>query len=289
MSRPKTSQVVTPADEALTVFADGSSLPGPRRGGIGIRFVSCDRLGAETTWDLEETGYPGATNNQMELVAVTTALREIQSRRFPADLLDAARRIDIYTDSRYVVDNINAAAHTWRNTGWTTRDGYPVENADLWKDLVRELAKVRRLKRTEILWGKGHTRDNPHNAAADTLAKASASRATRKPLTHAAVRRKKTDKSVERGSVELRGQRLTIRVITAEYLAAHGLHKLRYEVVSRRSPFRGNVDIAYSDDPRLRAGHTYFVTMSADANPPRIAKCHREIAATPKPGIDDTR
>jgi ribonuclease HI len=279
VSRPrKRAFAVTPADEAITAYTDGSSLPTPRRGGIGVRFVYCDRLGVETTWDLHELGRPGATNNQMELLAVITALREIQSRRFPADLLDAARRIDICTDSRYVVDNVNNAIFAWPKTGWTTRDGYPVENAELWKDLVRELSKVKKRKRTEVVWGKGHTRDNPHNAAADRLAKASAQRPAREPITHVTVRHKKTDKKLERGSVQMLGQRLTIRIITAEYLPTRRLHKLRYEVISRRSQFHGNVDIAYSDDPRLRAGHTYFVTMSSDREPPRIVKCHREMS-----------
>ena len=63
------------------------------------------------------------------------------------------------------------------------------------------------------------------------------------------------------------GQRLTVRIITAEYLPAQQLHKLRYEVISPGSPFHGDVDIAYSSDPRLRAGHTYFVSMSRDSNP----------------------
>ena len=50
-----------------------------------------------------------------------------------------------------------------------------------------------------------------------------------------------------------------------------------YEVMSRRSPFYGSVDVAYSEGGLLRAGHTYRVTMNEDANYPQIAKCHREV------------
>lgn len=253
---PKTKRVISPAEGALTVFTDGSSLPVPRRGGVGIRFVYCDPVGNETAWDMSELGFPGATNNQMELLAVTIALREIQSRRFPVDVLEPARRIDIYTDSQYVVDNIGAAMFDWPRRGWMTRAGHPVDNAELWKDLVRELGKVKRLKRTEILWGKGHSQDNPHNKVVDKLAKTSAQRALRDPLSHVAVRKKNTDRRVERGSVTMLGQRLTIRIITGEYLPTQRVHKLRYEVMSRGSPFYRNVDVAYSEDPRLRAGHT---------------------------------
>jgi ribonuclease HI len=88
MARPKTTQVITPAEGALTVFTDGSSLSKPRRGGIGIRFVFCDSQGEETVWDDVEEGFAGATNNQMELMAVITAMKEIQGRRFPAEILE---------------------------------------------------------------------------------------------------------------------------------------------------------------------------------------------------------
>jgi ribonuclease HI len=145
----KTTRVISPAEDALTVFTDGSSLPSPRRGGLGVRFVYCDRLGHETAWDMSEVGVPGTTNDQMELLAVTTALREIQSRRFPADVLGRARRIDIYTDSQYVADNVGTAMLDWPRTGWITRAGHPVDNAGLWKDVVIELGKVKKLKHRE--------------------------------------------------------------------------------------------------------------------------------------------
>jgi ribonuclease HI len=282
----KTTHVIVPADGSVTVFTDGSSLPAPRRGGIAVRFVYTDALGHETAWDMSELGFPGATNNQMELLAVITALREIQSRRFPAAILDASSRIDIYTDSQYVANNIGSAMFGWPRDRWMTRDGRPVENADLWKDLVRELLKVRKIKRTEILWAKGHSRDNPHNAAVDKLAKESARRPIRAPLAHVGVRRKKTTNKVEVGSVEMRGQRLMIRIITAQYLPTQRVHKLRYEVMSRGSPFYRRVDFAYTTDPRIREGHTYRVRMNSDQAYPQIAKCFGEVVSDTKPGAE---
>lgn len=49
---------IVPSEDALTVFTDGASLPSPRRGGIGIHFVHCDRLGNETYFDLAEPATP---------------------------------------------------------------------------------------------------------------------------------------------------------------------------------------------------------------------------------------
>jgi ribonuclease HI len=285
-SSRKGTHFIAPAEGALTVFTDGSSLPTPRRGGIGIRFVYCDRLGRETAWDLTELGVAGATNNQMELLAVITALRKMQSPRFRTDLLDAATRVDVYTDSQYVVDNIGSAMFEWPHTRWMTRAGHPVANAELWKDLVRELSKVKKMKLVEIKWGKGHSRDNPHNKLVDKLAKASAMRPVRPPLVNVAVRRKKTASELEPGSVEMLGQRLTIRIVTAQYLSTQKVHKYMYEVMSRGSPFYGKADIAYSTEVGMRPGHTYFVTMNSDQSYPQITKCHREVASR-GPKMDD--
>ena len=275
----KTHYIVA-AEGALTVFTDGASLPSPRRGGIGVRFVYSDGKGDDVAWNLEEPGVAGATNNQMELLAVITALRAIQDRRFRTDLLEQATRIDLYTDSLYVVDNLGKAMFEWPHTRWMTRSGSPVANADLWRDLVRELIRLKKTKLIEIKWGKGHSADNPHNKVVDKLAKASAKGIVRRPLVNVAVRRKKSVSKLEPGCVEMLGQRLTIRIVTAQYLSTQKVHKYTYEVMSRGSPFYRKVDVAYSDDVRMRAGHTYHVTMNDDAGYPRIAKCHREVDQT---------
>jgi ribonuclease HI len=172
---------IVPDERALTVFTDGACLPGPRRGGVGIRLVHCDAVGHETVYDFDEPGYSSATNNQMELQALITALRAINERRVPPHLLSDIRKIDVFTDSIYVVDNLNNAVYVWPSNDWLTGRGHPVLNADLWKLLVREYKKLRKSQRVEVKWGKGHSATNPHNKAADKLAKASARRRQRKP------------------------------------------------------------------------------------------------------------
>ena len=281
MAKSKTTRFISPAEDALTVFTDGSSLHGPRRGGIGIRFIYTDSQGSEQVLDSEELGYASATNNQMELMAVITAMKEIQGRRFPEEMLASARRIDIYTDSQYVADNVNNACFTWPANQWMTKDGPPVQNAQQWKDFRRELVKLRKIKRVNIEWGKGHSTDNPHNKVVDRLAKRSAQRATRPSLVSGSVRRKKSEKKTEVGSVEMLGQRLTIRIVSVDYMPVQKLNKYRYEVISPRSRFFGNLDFAYSEDPMMRTGHTYRVTMNKDSTFPMIVKCHLEVPARP--------
>src|SRR5207247_1377309 len=45
------------------------------------------------------------------------------------------------------------------------------------------------------------------------------------------------------------GQRMTIRIVTAESLETQRINRYRYEVMSRRSPFYRCVDFAFSDNP----------------------------------------
>jgi ribonuclease HI len=276
---------IVPSDGALAVFADGSSLPAPRRGGIGLHFVYCDALGNETAWDVRQMGVLGATNNQMELAAVIAAMKEIQSRRFDTELLSEITKVEIFTDSLYVVDNISNAVYNWPRTRWMTREGPPVQNVDQWKDLVRELVKLRRVVRTEIHWAKGHSIDNPHNKVADKLAKESAKTALVQPFSPVAVRRKRSRKRAEKGSVAMLGQRVTIRIVTSAYLREQKLHKYMFEVTSRRNPFYGNSDYAYSTNGSMRAGHEYRVTLGTDSRFPTIAKCHAEVV---RPNDSDT-
>lgn len=271
---------IVPSEDALTVFTDGASLPSPRRGGVGVHFVHCDHLGNETYFDLIEPGYVGASSNQMELQAVIAALRAVQSEGLPLHMLEDISKVEVYTDSSYVADHVGSAVYEWPSNRWRTRSGAPVLNADLWKELVKQYKRVRQTFRVEIKWGKGHSSSNPHNKTADKLAKQSARRATRTLGRPVSVRRKTTSKSTQAGSVEMLGQRLTIRIVTAEPVPLQRLSRYRYEVMSRGSRFYGCADFAYSEDPMLRPAHTYYVTMGKDAGNPQIVKCHREVAAS---------
>ena len=118
---------------------------------------------------------------------------------------------------------------------------------------------------------------NPHNKAADMLAKESAKRPVRPQLVPGTVRRKKSAHRTEQGSVGMLGQRLQIRIIGADYLKPQRINRYRYEVMSRRSAFHGKVDFAYSEEAGMRPGHVYLVTMNRDPHYPMIAKRHLEI------------
>src|SRR3989338_5317542 len=162
-----------------------------------------------------------------------------------------------------------------RNTassGWIRKSGAPVINATSWKELVREIRKSRRF--VEFIKVKGHSRDH-HNAAADKLAKQSASMPLNAPVSITTVRRKKSKNRTQIGSVRMLAQRVIIRIVQGQYLKLQKLYRYRYEVMSRTSPFNGNVDFACSHAV-LREAHEYSVRFNQDQNDPRIVKVFRE-------------
>jgi ribonuclease HI len=128
-------------ENALNIYADGSSYSHPRRGGIGIRYVTIDGAGNEVVQNEDTLGHEGATNNEMELLACIKALEGASEH--PS--FGAVNRI-------YVLE--------------------------LWKRLIRVLRKIP--KRVDFEWVKGHAKDT-HNKAVDKLAKQSAKGVLNRP------------------------------------------------------------------------------------------------------------
>ena len=100
-------------------------------------------------------GDPETTNNRMELMAAIKAL----------NALTANGTVELYTDSKYVMDGINEWMPNWKKRGWKTAAKKPVKNQDLWQHLDEAV------NRHEVrwYWVKGHA-GNPGNEMADELA-----------------------------------------------------------------------------------------------------------------------
>lgn len=106
----------------------------------------------------EISGYiPQTTNNRMELLSVIQGL-QILNR--PCD-------VEIYSDSAYVVNAfIKGWVASWQRNAWRKADNKPVENQDLWIDLLSSLSPH------HVHWNKvaGH-QDNVENNRCDFLAR----------------------------------------------------------------------------------------------------------------------
>jgi len=143
----------------------------------------------------------------------------------------------------------------------------------LWKDLLNTIKKCR--KRVDFYWVKGHGKDQ-HNKAVDKLAKQSSKNAINPPLSIVKVRRKLSTRVVEPGCVPMRNQRISIRIITDEYLRLSQYFKFKYEVISKNSPHFGRIDFAYSKI-MLDAGHCYSIRFNDNPKNPTIMKMFKEL------------
>lgn len=280
-------------EDTLEVYIDGSCLPHPRRGGVGIRFVGVDDTsGEEVIEDLSPPGYRGATNQEMEILACTVALQVSLELALPG-----VRRLVIWTDSDYLFSNYRKAIFEWPKQDWCGRSGAPVENAEDWKEFARSYKKARqRFAVVRIDWARG--KSNRHNKAAHNLAKESARNPLNKPRKVVHVRRKLTTESIDRGSVRMEGQQLRIRIIQSGILNVQKLWRCSYEVVSEDSPPYGKADVIICDKGiRLDAGHTYEVRVNDDNDNPRVVEVFQEIVpeenegeeAAPSPDEGDAR
>lgn len=262
-------------DNALVICTDGSSLPHPRRGGYGIRFIFPTHLNnPESTIDFSSISFKSATNNAMELSAVVKALEyldEMEEKR-------GVERIIIYTDSKYVSNNFYNAKYIWPKKKWFLQNGAPVANADIWKDLIRILKRIG--KRVDIEWIKGHSKDD-NNKAVDLLAKKSAKSRIKKQFKVVNVRRKTTPKKIKHGSINPSGQRLAIRIITSEYYHVQQISKYQYEVVSKKSKYYQFNDVLFTKY-NLKVLHTYLVSFKKNQKIATISKVLKEIVPDEK-------
>lgn len=140
----------------VTLYTDGAARGNPDGpGGYGAVLEYVDKNEMLHTKELSQ-GYVKTTNNRMELMAVITGL----------EALNRACEVDVYSDSKYVVDAFNQHwIDSWLKKGWKRGKNEPVKNVDLWKRLlaVKE-------KHTVIFhWVKGHD-GHPQNERCDELA-----------------------------------------------------------------------------------------------------------------------
>lgn len=136
------------ADE-IEIYADGACKGNPGPGGWGVI------LRAGTHEKELFGGERETTNNRMELTAV---IRGLEALKRPC-------RIQLFTDSQYVVKGMTEWLAGWKKKGWKNAAKEPVKNVDLWQQLEVLAAQ----HDIEWNWVKGHA-GHPENERADELA-----------------------------------------------------------------------------------------------------------------------
>ena len=144
--------------KTVEIFTDGACKGNPGPGGWGALL----RMG-EHEKELSG-GEAETTNNRMEM---TAAIRALGALREPC-------RVELYTDSTYLIDGITKWIHGWKKKGWKNAAKKPVVNEDLW----RELDTLRSGHEVTWHWVKGHS-GHPENERVDQLASDAADEAGR--------------------------------------------------------------------------------------------------------------
>ncbi len=116
--------------DMVTIFTDGSSRGNPGPGGFGAVVIAGNTV-REIGGREERT-----TNNRMELMAAIKALQQIQDSRPNATGGQAGFKIQVFTDSNYLINGITKWVFGWQKNDWKTTLKKDVENRDLWEALV---------------------------------------------------------------------------------------------------------------------------------------------------------
>jgi len=128
-ARQAVSPEVTIESYAPRLYVRASCKGNPGPGGWGVVL----QRGNET--EQASGSEPTTTNNRMELVGVIEGLQ----------LLPGNSEVILYSTSDYVLTGATRWIKGWRSREWLKRDGKPVSNQDLWKELDR-LMSIYRIK-----------------------------------------------------------------------------------------------------------------------------------------------
>ena len=115
------------SEGVVEIYSDGACRgnPGPGGWGVLLRYDGSEK----ELWG----GEAATTNNRMELMA---AIRALEALKRPS-------RVELYTDSLYVMKGISTWIGDWKRRGWRTADKKPVKNEDLWRRLDELAATAR--------------------------------------------------------------------------------------------------------------------------------------------------
>lgn len=139
------------------VYTDGSCIGNGKKNsfaGIGCFFGDNDPMNHSSKLEGK------CTNQTAELKAIIAALKILENENY----------VEVLTDSEYAVKAMTIWRFGWEKNNWLTASKKPVQNLEIFKELIKEVNKKIDVKFTHV---RGHS--NIHgNEMADKLAKAGA-------------------------------------------------------------------------------------------------------------------
>ncbi|MFH5830815.1 ribonuclease HI [Halalkalibaculum sp. DA3122] len=133
-----------PKKPFVLIYTDGACSGNPGPGGWG----------ALLNWNGKEKelsgGEPDTTNNRMEMRAIIEALKA----------LTKPCKVEIRSDSALIINAFKQGwIDSWQKRGWRKANKKPVENQDLWKEMLKAM-EPHEVKWTKV---KGHADDDRNN------------------------------------------------------------------------------------------------------------------------------
>jgi len=135
--------------EILYIVNDGSAIGNPGPGGWAAVFRQGKRA-----WEISGSA-SHTTISEMELFAAIRALEGVPT----------GTRIDLRSDSQYLIHGMRFHLRRWMETGWINRSGRKLQHPELWHELLclNERFHIR------WRWVRGHNH-HPVQSRADSLA-----------------------------------------------------------------------------------------------------------------------
>ena len=170
--------------------------------------------------------------------------------------------VQIVTDSKYVYENYTRSI-AWSRNGWCNFHDRPIENPDLWKDLLRTRRKLGFRLRIEVKLIAG--KSTPITKAVDRDAKAASALPSRvdRGFRSGKIGRSKTIPAKQRGCTPAAGEELVVRIY--QTLVRGNVQKVKFQTFSEEKKDFFDKYFAYAADAignALHRQHVYRVRMN---------------------------
>jgi len=252
---------------AVQIFVDGSCFMERNRQSGYAGFVLRPDGSAEQ--EILFHGVRESTNNRMELAACVAAMEWLRQEH------RAANRVQIFSDSRYVIDNI-ARAPFWQKNKWRNLQGRPIENHDLWKAF--QTARSKTGVRVDFGWMKGKS---------DALVKKVDRTAKEAAQSGIAIDRGyvvgKIGRAKTKGTATMfpaSGQTMTIRVYGSRVVGKAKENRIKFELYDEASNQYSAKHFAYAQPNvggELHRQRAFRVEMNDNPKYPQVLRVLEEI------------
>jgi ribonuclease HI len=102
------------------IFTEGSTTGNPGPSGWGVVVIQ-----GKEPWEISGA-HPWTTISEMELVGAIQALRSV----------DVRARIELHSDSEYLIYGMRVFVSRWQSQGWRNRRGTQLQHRELWTELI---------------------------------------------------------------------------------------------------------------------------------------------------------